>query len=214
VQGQRNELIIVVTPHIVKPGASTQPGPALHAIPTAAPLPTLPPNTRLPAPTGQLPASRRSAAATAPAPAPAPTATPIAAPMTTAARVPAPAPLPTAFAQTNVFAFGTAPHSNFAKPGDPVQIFYAALSPTVVSNGTPVRVDAVTTSNATAVKLQAGTQSISLARTGPGQWQAAFPFPLAAAPLGQSALTLSLVASRSDGSSATIPIPVNITTPP
>src|ERR1700694_5209311 len=34
VQGQRNELIIVVTPHIVKRGAATLPGPALHAIPT------------------------------------------------------------------------------------------------------------------------------------------------------------------------------------
>jgi hypothetical protein len=62
--------------------------------------------------------------------------------------------------------------------------------------------------------LQIGTQTIGLARTGPGQWQGAFPFPLGAVPVGQSALTLSLVASRSDGTSATIPIPVNIVTTP
>jgi general secretion pathway protein D len=207
VQGQRNELIIVVTPHIVKPGTSTLPGPALHAMPTAAPLPTLPPNTRLPAPSGQLPASRRSA------PAPAATAAPLAA-SAPAVPVPTPAPLPTAFAQTNVFAFGSAPQNNFAKPGDSVQIFYATLSPTVISNGTPVHVAAVTTSNATAVKLQAGTQTISLARTGAGQWQASFPFPTGAVPVGQSSLTLSLIASRSDGTTATIAIPVNIATPP
>ena len=60
-----------------------------------------------------------------------------------------PAPTPTAFAQTNVFTFGAPPQSNFAKPTDPVQIFYATLSPTVVTNGTSMRVAAVTTTNTT-----------------------------------------------------------------
>jgi type II/III secretion system protein len=212
VQGQRNELIIVVTPHIVKRGATAQPGPALHAIPTPAPLPTLPPNTRLPAPSGQLPGRRAPAHVAASPQTPAPPA--IAPPLGLAVASPAPIPQPTAFAQTNVFTFGAAPQSNFARPTDPVQIFYATLSPTVVSNGTPVRVAVVTTSNANAVKLQVGTQSISLAQTGAGQWQAAFAFPLGAVPVGQSALTLSLVASRSDGTSATIPIPINVAAPP
>ncbi len=121
-----------------------------------------------------------------------------------------PAPAPTAFAQTNVFTFGSAPQSNFAKSTDPVQIFYATLTPTVLTNGTPVRIAAVTTSNTAAVKLQVGSQSIRLAQTGPGQWQAAFPFPLAAVPVGQSALTLSLIANRPDGTSATVPIPINL----
>ena len=186
VQGQRNELIIVVTPHIVKPGTPNLPGPALHTMPTPAPLPTLPPNTRLPAPSGQLPHTRAGAVArgagTAPTSAPLPGATPIG----LVAASPVPLPQPTAFAQTNVFAFGSAPQSNFARLGDPVQIFYATLSPTVVSNGTPVRVAVVTTSNANAVKLQVGTQTISLVQTGAGQWQAAFPFPLSAVPVGQS----------------------------
>ena len=210
VQGQRNELIIVVTPHIVKPGPAAVPGPALRAIPTPAALPTLPPNTRLPAPAGQIP--RRSTAPTRVTTQP--VVAPIAAPIGTSVASPTPLAQPTAFAQTNVFTFGTAPQSNFARPTDPVQIFYATLAPTVVSNRTPVRLAVVTTSNANSVKLQIGTQAINLAQTAPGQWQAAFAFPLGAAPVGQSAMTLSLIASRSDGSSATIPIPINIVTPP
>jgi type II secretory pathway component GspD/PulD (secretin) len=212
VQGQRNELIIVVTPHIVKRGASALPGPALHTIPTPAPLPTLPPNTRLPAPSGQMPGRGAPARIAASALTPAPLAT--AAPLGLAVASPTPLAQPTAFAQTNVFTFGAAPQSNFARPTDPVQIFYASLSPTVVSNGTPVRVAVVTTSNASSVKLQVGTQTISLAQTGPGQWQAGFAFPLGAVPIGQTSLSLSLVASRSDGTSATIPIPVNVAMPP
>ncbi|MBV8367670.1 MAG: hypothetical protein JO036_01885 [Candidatus Eremiobacteraeota bacterium] len=204
VQGQRNELIIVVTPHIVKPGKSILPGPPLQVVPTPAALPTLPPNTRLPAPSGQLPMRRMTSAIVAATPAP----IAVASPGPRAAVTPA--PVPTAFAQTNVFTFGAAPQSNFAKPTDPVQIFYATLSPTVVSNGSSVRVAAVTTANATTVKLQIGTQSIGLAQTAPGQWQASFPFPLAALAPGQTAVTASLVASRSDGTSATVPIPLNV----
>ncbi len=203
VQGQRNELIIVVTPHIVKPGKPVIPGPALQSMPTPAPLPTLPPNTHLPAPSGQLPGLRGMPTA---ALTPAPVATPPAAPRA----IPTPAAVPSAFGQTNVFTFGSPPQSNFAKPTDAVQIFYATLSPTVVSNGTQVRLAVVTTSNANAVKLQVGTQSLGLSQTGPGQWQAMFPFPLGSAPVGQGAMTLSLTASRSDGASGTISIPVSV----
>jgi type II secretory pathway component GspD/PulD (secretin) len=213
VQGQRNELIIVVTPHVVKPGVSGMPGPRLQVPPAPAALPTLPPNAQLPPPRGQLqpppPATRPSVpprAAAVPG-----TATPSALPATGAAM--APAPTPTAFAQTNVFTFGAPPQSNFAKPTDPVQIFYATLSPTVVTNGTSVRVAAVTTTNAGAVKLHVGTQIIGLGQTGPGQWQATFPFPTAAVPVGQSSVTTSLIANRSDGASATVPITISIAVP-
>ena len=226
VQGQRNELIIVVTPHIVKPGKPVLPGPALHAIPTPAPLPTLPPNTHLPPPSGQIVAPPavagrrgRVPAGTAfapPAGSPSPVAsppasaspgTPLLRPETT------PSPVPSAFAQTNVFTFGAPPQSNFAKPGDPVQIFFATFSPTVVTNGTSVHVAAVTTTNASALKLQIGTQTIGLSQTGLGQWQATFPFPLAAVPVGQPTVSALLVATRSDGSSASVPVPVNVASP-
>jgi hypothetical protein len=205
VQGQRNELIIVVTPHIVKP-ETPMPGPVPHAIPSAKPLPTLPPNAQLPKPNGQLPKTVPTvrdggwSGATDMSPSPVPD-----------ARVtPTPAPAPSAFAQTNVFTFGAPPQSNFAKPGDPVQIFYATLSPTVVANGAQVRVAAVTSTNVSAVHLSLGGTSISLGRAAPGQWQGAFPFPASAISAGQRTLTLQLVASRSDGGSAAIPIPVSV----
>ena len=206
VQGQRNELIIVVTPHVLRPGATAMPGPIPHAVPTPGPLPTLPPSTQLPTAIGQLPrvdgqhvSKQPTTPRTAPPVAPAVAATPVAA--------------PTAFAQTNVFTFGSAPQSNFAKPTDPVQIFYAMLSPTVVSNGASVHVAAVTTTNASAVKLQVGTHSIGLGQTGAGQWQGVFAFPIAAVSAGQSSVTASLVASRRDGTSATVPIQLNVAPP-
>ncbi len=216
VQGQRNELIIVVTPHIIKPGMAGLPGPKLRAMPSPAPLPTLPPNTLLPAPSGQLPlnatprtaAPRRTAQASAAPPAASPVASPTASNAVSAAAAPAPAP--TAFAQTNVFTFGSAPQSKFAKPTDPVQIFFATLSPTVVSNGTSVHVAAITTTNASTVKIQIGSQTIALGETGTGQWQATFPFPAGAVGAGQTALAISLIAIRGDGSSATVSIPINI----
>jgi type II secretory pathway component GspD/PulD (secretin) len=212
----RNELIIVVTPHLVTPGTTTLPGPPILSIPSPQPLPTLPANATLPAPSGLLPRTRLGT----PQPAPAlgavtgtPPAngsspsggggSPVSAPSIT------PAPAPSAFVQTNVFTFGAAPQSNFAKPTDPVQIFYATLSPTVVASGTSVRVAAVTTSNANTVKLVIGSQTFVLAQTARGQWQAGFPFPASAVPTGQTAFTASLVVSRADGTTSTVSIPLN-----
>ena len=211
VNNSRNELIIVVTPHLVTPGSQTLPGPPVRGIPKAQPLPTLPPNATLPTPNGAFPQPVQPPGRRKTVPAVVPRAEPTTAPaMAGTDASPMPAPAPTAFAQTNVFTFGAAPQSNFAKSGDPVQVFYATLSPTIVSNGTAMRVAVVTTTNANAVKVQIGSQTVSLAQTGPGQWQAAFPFPRAAVPVGQSAVTLSLIATRGDGTSATVPIPVNI----
>jgi type II secretory pathway component GspD/PulD (secretin) len=204
VQRQRNELIIVVTPHVVKPGSTVIPGPLPHAFPAPAALPTLPPNAQLPPPTGQLPtnggrvatASNGAGAAASPSP--------------SASAAPAPVAAPPAFAQTNVFTFGSAPQSNFAKATDPVQIFYATLSPTVVSNGSSVHIAAVTTTNVTSVKLAIGTTTIGLGQTGQGRWLGTFPFP--AGSIGsQTAASLRLTASRSDGMSSSISVPVNLT---
>jgi hypothetical protein len=146
----------------------------------------------------------------------APVTTPIAArtsPPPLAGPLPGPSSSPAAFAQTNVFTFGSAPQSNFAKLSDPVQIFYATLSPTVVANGTLVRTAVITTSNAASVKMQIGTQSIGFSQTAAGQWQAAFPFPGGAVPVGQPSIAATLIASRSDGTSASIPIPLNVSAP-
>jgi hypothetical protein len=109
-----------------------------------------------------------------------------------------------------VFTFGSAPQNNFAKSSDPIQLFYATLSPTIVRNGSSLRVAVVSTTNATALKLQIGSQTIALSQTGAGQWQATVPFPMAAVPVGQTDLTLILTASKSDGTSATVRIPVYV----
>lgn len=204
VQGQRNELIIVVTPHVVKPGTA-MPGAVPHAIPSAQPLPTLPPNTQLPKPTAVPSVGRpfvRSAVSTN---------APISAtsPSPNSRSAAAPAPSPAAFAQTNVFSFGAPPQSNFAKSTDPVQIFYATLSPTVVANGTSVVVSAVTTSNAASVKIQVGSTAVTLGQVAPGKWQATFPFPATSLSGSQSSVTATLVAARADGTSSSVPIPLN-----
>ena len=197
VNDSRNELIIVVTPHIVVQGATVLPGPPFREMPVPKALPTLPPDARLPEPNGQLPAK--------PIPTPVSAVAPAAAPPTAS-----PAPAPSAFAATNVFTFGSAPQNNFAKSTDPAQIFFATLSPTVVSNGTSVRVAAITTSNVNAVKLQIGNQAVGLGQIGPGRWQGTFPFPAGSYSNSQSAITLALTATKLDGGSATIPIVINI----
>jgi len=91
-----------------------------------------------------------------------------------------------------------------------VQIFYATLSPTIVANGTSVHVAAITTTNATSCKIAIGSVTISLGRTGAGQWQGTFPFPASALSGAQSTVSVSLVAARSDGTSATVPIPLSL----
>jgi type II secretory pathway component GspD/PulD (secretin) len=207
VQGQRNELIIVVTPHIVKPGKTIVPGPALQALPTPPALPTLPPNTNLPSPSGQLPAPHQISTVQRATETPHPTVALSPGPSST------PSAVPTAFAQTNVFTFGSPPQNNFARPSDPVQIFYATLSPTVVTDGASVRVAVVTTTNVSAVKLNVGSVTVALRQTASGQWQATFPFPLTTVPTGQTSLSTSLVASRVDGTSATVPIPISANRP-
>ena len=86
--------------------------------------------------------------------------------------------------------------------GDAVQIFYASLSPTIVSYGTPVTVDALTLS-------YNGVQT-SIRSSGAGQWSATFPFTLVGLPVPNATIELTLTASKNDGTSATIPIPVSV----
>jgi len=213
---QRNELIITVTPHIVQPGSENlSPGPPLPAIPTAQPLPTLPPGTTLPTqrpfatpppsmpvmtqPTQQSPVT--FAPSSVPRPTPAGSATPI----------PVPAPLPTAFNQVNVFTYGQAPQNNFAAPGDPVQIFYAQVSPTVVKDGAPLTVSVITTTNVSQLQFGYGLTMTDISKTGPGQWQSTFPFSSAGIPFGTQQVQFVLKAARGDGAISTIAVPLSIT---
>ena len=63
------------------------------------------------------------------------------------------------------------------------------------------------------MKAQIGTQAVTLAQIGSGQWQAVFAFPIAALSGGQSTVHATLTASRSDGSSASIPVSINVAQP-
>ncbi|HXW76129.1 MAG TPA: secretin N-terminal domain-containing protein, partial [Candidatus Eremiobacteraceae bacterium] len=186
----RNELVIVVTPHLVKPGAPGYPGgPPLPPAPGAESLPTLPPGAAMPQGSHELPGSL-------PAQQPAQRATPL--------------PTPTAFANTNTFVYGQAPANNYAGPGDAAQIFYASLTPTVVSANTLVTVNAITTTNVARVVISTGFSTTQIGQIAPGKWQSRFTFNVAGLPVGQSTIQLTLVAFKSDGSSATIGIPISV----
>jgi type II secretory pathway component GspD/PulD (secretin) len=192
VNTNRNELIIVVTPHILGPNASPiVPGPALPAIPTPAPLPTLPAGTALPAP-GSTP---MPIATVPPAPAQA---------------SPSPIPTPTAFAQSNEFHYGRAPTNTYAAAGDPPQIFYALFSPTVLQNGAQATISVITTTNVAKVTIGYGSYLTTLSQVAPDKWQASFAFSAASFPFGTPNVSLTLSATRSDGAAATIQIPVSV----
>lgn len=226
---QRNELIITVTPHIVQPGSiNLTPGPPLPAIPTPQPLPTIPPGTTLPTPRPFVtpppapPMLTQTQSPFGPTPQQSPMFAPTVAPLpgshtpspgTSAAPspTPAPAPTPTAFGQVNVFTYGQAPQNNFAAPGDPVQIFYAQVAPTVVKDGTPLTVSVITTTNVAHLQFGYGLTMTDINKTGPGQWQSTFPFSSAGIPFGTAQVQFVLKASRSDGAIATIAIPLSIT---
>ena len=189
----RNELIIVVTPHIMQAGAAgIVPGPPLPAAPTPGPLPTLPAGAGPPSPTPGLPPGSASLTAPVPPHAAVPSAT------------------PTAFAVTNQFLYGTPPANTYAAKTDPPRIFYASFSPTVLRNGTTVSVSAVTTTNVTRVTIGNGTYTTPLTAIAPGKWQASYPFKASAYALGSANTSLTLTAYRSDGATAAIQIPVSI----
>jgi type II secretory pathway component GspD/PulD (secretin) len=201
---QRNELIITVTPHVVSPDAAGAAlGAGLPAIPTPQPLPTLPPGTTLP------PIAKPDGS---PAPKAAPTVAvaPVTQPLLAVPHGAAPSPLPSAFAATNVFTHGQPPSNNYAGPTDPVQIFYATFSPTVLRNGAPVHFTAVTTTNVSRLTIGYQGFQTQIAQTAPGQWQSAYNFSTAGLTPGQTGVALTVTATRLDGAASSIQIPVSV----
>lgn len=156
----RNELIIVVTPHVLVDGEAVPPqGPPLPTIPTPRPLPTLPPSMQLPEPSGRVPMPQGSR----------PTVAASLAPQRLVAS-PSPAPIATAAnSSAGAVTYGQIPPSNVAGSNDAVNIFYAAIEPATLTDGARVRVRAVTTTNAVRASLTIGSFSTTLQATGPGQ---------------------------------------------
>jgi type II secretory pathway component GspD/PulD (secretin) len=216
----RNELIIVVTPHILNgnttstvPSAAIPPG---MVVPTPRALPTVPPNLAFPsAPPQQQPAQQpvRQPAQQQrqPATPPPPTGTPV--PQVVPAGSPSPTPLatPSALAQANVYVFGSPPPNTFAAPGDAPQIFYAMFSPTVLSPNATVRISAITTTNVQRVTIGSGNTNITLSSLGTGIWQGLFSANTLNLPPTATNVQLTLIAARNDGQTASIPIPVSVT---
>ncbi|MGB6063078.1 MAG: hypothetical protein WBG27_15360, partial [Candidatus Aquilonibacter sp.] len=189
-----NELVIVVTPHIIRDGEPTPPPGATMGLPTPQPLPTVPPGMTLPT---VHPSGTSSPSAPAVLNTPVPSASP------------APQPTPSAFAASNVFEYGHAPQNNYAQPQDAPQIFYARLAPTVLSSATTASVDVITTTNVTRVQIGTPSASVSLSQVGPGKWQGTFPAGQLALGPAQPVQQLTLNAYRNDGFSATVQIPVS-----
>ena len=202
----KNELVIVVTPHLLDDapidGNHFLPG---MKVPSPEPLPTVQSGLAFPiakpAPVSNAISSVQKRAHVVVTPSPA------------ASQVkssPSPDSTPSAFAQANVFVFGSPPSNTYAGPGDAPQIFYAMLQPTLLSPSATVRVSAITTTNVQRVTVSNGSASVNLTSLSPGTWQEAFP----ASELGLSTLSANLqivlTAFRSDGQSSRIPITASV----
>jgi type II secretory pathway component GspD/PulD (secretin) len=237
VQHTRNELIVTVTPHVVRPGESGGIGSNRLGIPRPEGLPTLPPDAQLPPPRRTNEAQEAQSQQQEGRPAPAPEPQPVNVPAPTVAQMsntpppggvstakpsaspvpagPTPLPLPSAFAQTNIYTFGQAPQNNYAAPNAAPQIFFVQVAPSVVKNNQPMTISAITTTNVT--KLTFGPNAIlpmaSLQSVGQGQWQANFNFSPAGLPIGQSTVTLTLTATTGMGGTVTLPIPLSLVNP-
>jgi general secretion pathway protein D len=233
IQKTRNELIITVTPHIVRSGESGGIGSTKLGIPHPEGLPTLPPGTQLPPPRhiAAEPQSTESRPTPAPEPQPVTVPTPALRPPSStpppggvatlrpspvaSPAGPTPAPLPSAFSQTNVYTFGQAPQNNYAATNAAPQIFFVQASPSVVKNGEQMTIAAITTTNV--AKLTFGPNAllpmVSLQSVGPGQWQGSFPFSAAGVPIGQGSVTLVLSATTGMGASVAVPIPLSLINP-
>ncbi|MDB5028756.1 MAG: hypothetical protein JWO66_2445, partial [Candidatus Eremiobacteraeota bacterium] len=78
----------------------------------------------------------------------------------------------------------------------------------VLRSNAPVNVAAITSTNVVKVTVAGDGFRAPLAQSSPGQWLASFP--LRAATQSAANTTLTLTATRDDGSSAALPIPVSI----
>jgi type II secretory pathway component GspD/PulD (secretin) len=200
----RNELVVTVTPHILKhdqAGSVTRLSmlPDLPKISAEATLPPIKSPIVDASPLTSPVVSRLSEVSSPPS-----SPTPIAAQT--------PIPLPTAFADANSFVYGSAPANNFADADQPPQIFFAKVQPTVVKSGTPVTVSILTTTNVTSVSL--GTTSspkqMMLSAIGPGRWQSTFAFDPTPLPSTAGNVSETLTATTAQGTSTTIRIPFSL----
>ncbi|GAC1563740.1 MAG: hypothetical protein NVS3B17_18470 [Vulcanimicrobiaceae bacterium] len=192
----RNELVITVTPHVVRPGELVPPvvQPPIAPTPPATQASPSAQATGI-GPVATLPDARRTPSARV-------TATPA---------IPTPSSSPSLDASlSGAFVYGRAPVSNVASQSDPLRFFAASLGPTRLRLGTPVRVEAVTTTNALSVTIETGGVSRALAQVAPGRWTGTISLDANALPVPPADVLLSLVARKLDGTSVALRIPVRL----
>lgn len=195
----RNELIVTVTPHVV--GFAT-PTPAPTESPSPLSLPVLPPAhlaaTTSTQPSPQTPVNLAAVAAKD-------------VPHSSAS--PSPSPEPTAFAQTNVFTFGSAPADNYAASSASPQIFYVQVKPTVIAGGQQMTISAITTTNVSKLVFGSNlaTPEVQLTSVGAGKWQSTFTFNAATLSSDSGNVQLTLTASTGSGGMVSFQVPISVT---
>lgn len=206
VSGQRNELVITVTPHVIDPLGPVPPiGPAMTQLPAPDALPTLAPDTVLP------PAKARKTSSFIALPGEAP-----------AGGAPANVPLSTATAAPSnggttpggTFVYGQRPPSiPSTRANDPPRIYYLSATPQLVKQGTPISIEAVTSANVARVMMQLGGATISLHQASPGLWDATVPFSMPNASQTSQVVQVPAVLSavRGDGVATSLTIPFTAT---
>lgn len=213
----RNELVIVVTPHILHAGEAPPAPSASFGLPTPQPLPTLPAQMLFPSSKNEAQPAASPGSASIATPTPRRTPIPVDVGPTLHTPIPSPTPqyqpTPVAFASANVFQFGSPPQNAYAGPLDAPQIFYATLSPTVVKSGSQITASVITTTNISKVTLGTTAWTANLQRLSSSTWQASFAFNTAIFS-EQRTVNLQLQASRADGTSAQIQIPISLLSSP
>jgi type II secretory pathway component GspD/PulD (secretin) len=216
----RNELIVTVTPHILRTPRSAdeamvQPTPGV--LPTIDPRATLPQSSAIkarlvaPAPSG---AFGQAVAGNASRSLPGQSLVHDDTYVNTAAPQgnPVPAPLPSALDQANTYTYGSAPANNYAQPNASPQILFLQVQPTIVKLGQAVTISAITTTNVTTLRLGAsiGASQLSLGSLGAGKWHSSFPFSTVGLSTAGGPAFLTLTASTGFGASASLQVPFSV----
>lgn len=208
--GNRNELIISVTPHILTPGQPfAYPGPALPVPATPQPLPTLPAGTLFPSSSSNAEQSPTSGP-TIVTPTPSIELPKISQGSAAGASINNPGEASGGVA-SNTFIYGAIPMGNLTSQTDSAEIYYVMVSPTQVSYGAPIAVTAVTSTSVATVTLSFNGVSVSIPQQSPGKWYGTLPFTFGGnMPASDRAITPTITATRADGNRKTLQVPMTL----
>ena len=203
----RNELVVTVSPHIVKPGDEGSVN-RLSMLPITTSRPTVSADATLPPLISSKPRS-------------------VALPInpiredvggisheSSFSPLPTQQPrlMPTTDVQPGAFTFGSPPRDNIVSANEAPRIFYIHAQPTTLRDSTPISLDVVTSSNVDAVTLSFPSTAniIPLKKTADGKFQLLFPFEDNSTYSSSVNVSATLVASTKSGATTSIQIPFSI----